>query len=347
MRSIGRSPERPNPLEKAETAAAVQCLKANLRSHCLRKAQVEFVTRSIDNQPVKFIGDIYSAARTDKRPVISFEFFPTKTEEGERALLEKTIPSLMKLKPDFCSVTYGAGGGTRDKTLLIVDRIQRQHGLAAMAHLTCVNATESQIQSYLADARARGINNILALRGDPPGGVGEFQKTDGGFEFSYQLVQFIRKIGGFSIGVAGFPEGHIACKEGKHVDWQRLKFKIDQGADFVISQLFFDNRDYFEFRDHLRKLGVVVPLVPGIIPILSSAQIKKFTALCGAALPTPLLANMDKLGDNDEAVIEFGIDYATKQCEELLREGAPGIHFYTLNKSRSTTAIVKNLGLGR
>jgi methylenetetrahydrofolate reductase (NADPH) len=307
--------------------------------------RVEFINHSIDNPAVQFIADIYTEARAAKRPVISFEFFPTKTEEGERALLEKTIPVLMQLKPDFCSVTYGAGGGTRDKTLLIVERIQRQHALPAMAHLTCVNATESQIRSYLEDARGRGIKNILALRGDPPGGVGEFQKTDGGFEFSYQLVKFIRQIGGFSIGVAGFPEGHIACKEGKYVDWQRLKHKIDHGADFVITQLFFDNRDYFEFRDSLRKLGVTVPLVPGIIPILSAAQIKKFTALCGAVLPNPLLSKLDKLDDNDEAVIEFGIEYATKQCEELLREGAPGIHFYTINKARSTTAIVKNLRL--
>ena len=292
-----------------------------------------------------FIRDIYATARAAKRPVISFEFFPTKTEEGERILLEKTIPALMQLKPDFCSVTYGAGGSTRDKTLTIVDRIQRQHGLTAMAHLTCVNATKEEIRGYLNEARSRGINNILALRGDPPGGTGEFKKTEGGFEFSYQLVEFIRQAGGFSIGVAGFPEGHIACQEGKHVDWQRLKNKIDHGADFVITQLFFSNRDYFEFRDFLTELGVTVPLVPGIIPILSTAQIKRFTALCGAKLPAPLVAELEKRGDNDEAAAQYGIEYATRQCEELLREGAPGIHFYTLNKTRSATAILKNLRL--
>ena len=292
-----------------------------------------------------FIRDIYATARTAKRPVISFEFFPTKTEEGERTLLEKTIPALMQLRPDFCSVTYGAGGSTRDKTLTIVDRIQRQHGLTAMAHLTCVNATKEEIRDYLSEARSRGINNILALRGDPPGGTGEFKKTEGGFEFSYQLVEFIRQVGGFSIGVAGFPEGHIACQEGKHVDWQRLKNKIDHGADFVITKLFFSNRDYFEFRDFLTNLGISVPLVPGIIPILSTAQITKFTALCGAKLPAPLVAELEKRGDNDEAAAQYGIEYATRQCEELLREGAPGIHFYTLNKTRSTTAILKNLRL--
>ena len=292
-----------------------------------------------------FIRDIFAAARAAKRPVISFEFFPTKTEEGERVLLEKTIPTLMQLKPDFCSVTFGAGGSTRDKTLMIVDRIQGQHGLTAMAHLTCVNATKEEIRGYLTEARARGIKNILALRGDPPGGEGEFKMTEGGFEFSYQLVEFIRQAGGFSIGVAGFPEGHVACKEGKYVDWHRLKNKIDHGADFLITQLFFDNRDYLEFRDYLTKLGVTVPLVPGIISILSTAQIKRFVALCGAGLPETLVTELEKRGDDDEAVTQFGIDYATNQCQELLRQGVPGIHFYTLNKARSTTAILKNLGL--
>ena len=292
-----------------------------------------------------FIRDIFAAARAAKRPVISFEFFPTKTEEGERVLLEKTIPTLMQLKPDFCSVTFGAGGSTRDKTLMIVDRIQGQHGLTAMAHLTCVNATKEEIRGYLTEARARGIKNILALRGDPPGGEGEFKMTEGGFEFSYQLVEFIRQAGGFSIGVAGFPEGHVACKEGKYVDWHRLKNKIDHGADFLITQLFFDNRDYLEFREHLTKLGVNVPLVPGIISILSTAQIKKFVALCGAGLPKALVTELEKRGGDDEAVSQFGIDYATSQCQELLRQGVPGIHFYTLNKARSTSAILQNLGL--
>jgi len=294
---------------------------------------------------VHFIRDIFAAAGAAKRPVISFEFFPTKTEEGERVLLEKTIPALMQLKPDFCSVTFGAGGSTRDKTLMIVDRIQRQHGLTAMAHLTCVNATKEEIRGYLTEARARGIKNILALRGDPPGGEGAFKMTEGGFEFSYQLVEFIRQIGEFSIGVAGFPEGHVACAEGKYVDWQRLKNKIDHGADFLITQLFFDNCDYLEFREYLTKMGVTVPLVPGIISILSTAQIKKFVALCGAGLPQTLVTELEKRGDDDEAVAQFGIDYATHQCQELLRQGVPGLHFYTLNKARSTTAILKNLGL--
>lgn len=293
---------------------------------------------------MQLIGDIFARAR-GARPVISFEFFPTKTPEGERTLVDKTIPALSRLKPDFCSVTYGAGGSTRDKTLTIVERIQREQGLTAMAHMTCVNATREDTAAVLAQARSLGITNILALRGDPPGGVGDFQKTEGGFEFSYELVRFIKEIGGFSIGVAGFPEGHIACPDGKYADWKHLKHKIDQGADFVITQLFFNNHDYFEFRDYLTSVGVRVPLVPGIIPIMSAAQIKRFVALCGADLPAGLLSELDKRGTDDEAVTQFGIEYATRQCEELLREGAPGLHFYTLNKARSTSEIVGNLGL--
>src|SRR5688572_27037127 len=295
---------------------------------------------------MQFIRDIHDAKR-GKAPVVSFEFFPPKTDEGDRNLLEKTIPALMTLQPDFCSVTYGAGGSTRDKTLTIVERIQKEHGLTAMSHLTCVNSTKEQLGEVLADAKKRGIKNILALRGDPPNGVGEFQKTPGGFEFSHELVTYIREVGGFGIGTAGFPEGHIACKEGKHVDLQRLADKVKKGADFVITQLFFDNRDFFEFRDYLTKLGVNVPLVPGMLPVLSASQIKKFTTLCGAKIPAPMLAKLEALENDDAAATAYGIDYATQQCEELLRAGVEGLHFYTLNKPHSTTQVVKNLGLAK
>jgi methylenetetrahydrofolate reductase (NADPH) len=294
---------------------------------------------------MSFIRDIYTASRGAKRPVVSFEFFPTKTPEGERTLLEKTIPALAKLQPGFCSVTYGAGGSTRDKTLGIVDRIQREHGLTAMAHMTCVNATREETAAVLRQAHSLGITNILALRGDPPAGSGEFTKTEGGFEFSYELVRFVKEIGAFSIGVAGFPEGHIANADGKHADWRHLKHKVEQGADFVITQLFFSNKDYFEFRDFLHALGVRVPLVPGIMPILSAGHIKRIGALCGANFPAALLAELDRRGEDDEAVTRYGVDYATQQCAELLREGVPGLHFYTLNKARATTEILKNLNL--
>jgi len=294
---------------------------------------------------MQFIRDIYAVKRAANRPVISFEFFPPKTDEGDRNLLERHLPALLQARPDYCSVTYGAGGSTRNKTLTIVDRIQRQHGLTALAHLTCVGHTRVQVQELLEKICSLGCKNILALRGDPPDG-GNFQPTPGGFEFAAQLVRFIRESGDFSIGVAGFPEGHIACREGKHADWRHLKEKMDAGADFVLTQLFFDNADYFEFRDFVAgKLGVGAPLVPGIIPILSASQITKFTQLSGSKIPETLRTRLDQLAGDDEAATEFGIEYATRQCEELLRAGAPGLHFYTLNKARSTVQVLKNLGL--
>ncbi|HAM70122.1 MAG TPA: methylenetetrahydrofolate reductase [NAD(P)H] [Verrucomicrobiales bacterium] len=296
---------------------------------------------------MELIRDIQAGCLKAGRPAISFEFFPPKTEEGERNFFERVLPDLVALGPDFCSVTYGAGGTTRDKTLGIVERIQRDHRLTAMTHLTCVGSTRDQLVGVLEDARRRGIRNVLALRGDPPGGQGEFVRTPGGFEYSHELVSLIHGMGGFCIGTAGFPEGHIACKEGREVDWGRLKYKIDRGADFVITQLFFDNDDYFRFRDHLARLGNTVPIIPGIIPILSATQIKKFTALCGARIPEKLVSQLDALGTDDEAAVELGIRYATEQCEGLLKAGVPGLHFYALNKARSTAAVVRNLGLAR
>lgn len=293
---------------------------------------------------IQFIRDIHAAKKSAGQPVISFEFFPPKTDEGDKNLLEKHIPELMKLRPDFCSVTYGAGGSTREKTIGIVDRIQREHGLTAMMHLTCVNATKAELTAVIAEARTRGIKNILALRGDTPAG-GEFKATPGGFEYSHQLVSYLRELGGFSIGTAGFPEGHIACKDGKLVDWDRLKAKIDCGADFVVTQLFFDNADFYAFRDYLAKKGVTVPLVPGILPASSGSQVKRFTALCGAQLPAPFLAGLDKCGTDDAAATDFGIEYATAQCADLLKNGVEGIHFYTLNKALATTRILQNLRL--
>lgn len=294
---------------------------------------------------MRFIREIYQRKIAAQKPVISFEFFPPKTEEGDQALLEKQIPALLAAGPDFCSVTYGAGGTTREKTLHIVDRIQRQHGLPALAHLTCVNHTRAEVESLLEKIRALDCRNVLALRGDPPNGA-EFQPTPGGFQFSAELVKFIRERVDFSVGVAGFPEGHIACRAGKHEDWRHLREKVDAGADFVITQLFFDNADFLEFRDHVSgRLGVHVPLIPGIIAIGSATQITRFTQLCGARIPAPLRAQLDHLGTDDAAAAEFGIEYATRQCEELLKAGVPGLHFYTLNKAASTVRVLRNLGL--
>lgn len=293
-----------------------------------------------------YIRNIHHQARQAGRPVVSIEFFPPKTEKGEQILLNETLPELTAICPDYCSVTYGAGGSTRDKTLRIVQEIQEKRRLTAMSHLTCVNATQAELRRYLEEARDAGIDNILALRGDPPAGTDEFHPHEGGFEYSYQLVELIRSYGCFSIGVAGFPEGHFACREGKHADWNHLQSKVEAGAEFVLTQLFFDNRDYFEFCDYVHnRLGMNIPIFPGILPILSGRQIQRFTQLCGASIPKSMSTRLRVLGENDDAVAEYGIDYASQQCRELLDGGAPGIHFYCLNKARSTVQVVKNLNL--
>ena len=296
-----------------------------------------------NSDSVRLIRDIYAERQSGERPVISIEFFTPKTSRGDQVLRESTLPALIRLRPDYCSVTYGAGGSTKSKTLSVVDMIQRQFGLTAMAHLTCVESSRQDIRAVLDEARKLNIQNILALRGDPPG---EFVKADDGFEYSYELVRFIKASGDFCVGTAGFPEGHIDCTEGKHVDWGYLKNKVDCGADFVLTQLFFDNGDFFQFRDYVvRKLGLTVPICPGVLPILSTKQISKFTQLCGARIPKLLAARLESLGDDDDATTAFGIEYATKQCEELIREGVVGLHMYSLNKAHSTSAIIKNLGL--
>lgn len=295
---------------------------------------------------MKLIRDIHEACRAAGRPALSFEFFPPKTADGERALFEKTLPALMAIRPDYCSVTYGAGGSTRETTLGIVDRIQKDFSLPAMMHLTCVNSTQAQLREVVEEARSRGIENILALRGDPPGGTGPWVPVEGGFTYSSELVAFLRALNGFCIGTAGFPEGHIAQTAGKHTDWKYLADKVNAGADFIITQLFFDNEDFYEFQNYLRnELGVKVPIIPGILPVLARAQTKKFTEMCGARLPESFVEQLDALGDDDAAVAEFGIEYATKQCQELLKFGVPGLHFYTLNKPRSTVEVVRRLGL--
>ena len=297
---------------------------------------------------MKRIPDIYAEKRAAGRPVISVEFFPPKTPQGIESLFERVLPRLAEAQPDFCSVTYGAGGGgTRAKTLHIVDRMQREHGLTAMAHVTCVSFTRGKMDGFLDEAAGLGIENILALRGDPPPGDPDFASPAGGFDYAYQLIDVLKaRSSQFAIGCAGFPEGHPDCTEDRHVDWQRLRDKVDHGAEFILTQLFFDNADYFRMVDYLTgTLGVTVPIAPGVLPILSAKQVKRFTALCGATLPPALVADLDRLGDDDEAVTQFGIDFASRQCEALLAGGAPGLHLYGLNRSRSTLAILRNLGL--
>ena len=294
------------------------------------------------------IPDIYAEKRAASRPVISIEFFPPKTPQGDRSLFERVLPRLAEARPDFCSVTYGAGGGgTRARTLSIVDRLQREHGLTAMAHVTCVSFTRVEMDGFLDEAAGLGIENILALRGDPPPGEPDFVRPAGGFDYAYQLIDVLKsRSDEFAVGCAGFPEGHPDCTEAREVDWRRLRDKVAHGAEFILTQLFFDNADYFRMVEHLTgSLDVTVPITPGILPILSTKQVKRFTALCGATLPSSLVADLDRLGDDDEAVTEFGIEFASRQCEALLAGGAPGLHLYGLNRSRSPLAILRNLGL--
>jgi methylenetetrahydrofolate reductase (NADPH) len=278
-------------------------------------------------------------------PVFSFEFFPPKTEQGE-ANLYTALEELKRLEPAFVSVTYGALGSTRDKTIEIVQRIQRDFGLEAMAHFTCVGATVDELREVLDKMRDAGIQNVLALRGDPPPGQEEWVKTEGGLEYSRELVELIAAEYDFSIGGACFPETHIHATSPED-DLRYLKEKVDAGARFLITQLFFDNERYFDFVWRAREIGIDVPIIPGIMPIQSAQQIERMTSLCGAEIPPGLRAALEARAEQPEAAQALGVAFATLQCAELLRGGAPGIHFYTLNRSPATRAILSALKLMR
>ena len=322
-------------------------------------------------------------------PVFSFEFFPPKTEEGI-PVLQQTIRDLVALRPSFCSVTYGAGGGTRERTVDLVCFIKNNLRVEAMMHLTCVGHSRDELRRILDNARDRGIENVIALRGDPPKDqkvtghnreimVADYQPKDAlrgdppkdqkvtghnreivvadyqpkefkphpdGFRYAAELVSLAHSYGCFCICVAGYPEGHVECPD-KEEDLRHLKEKVDAGGEVIITQLFFDNRDYFNFVERARALGIQTPIVPGILPILSVKQIKRFTQLCGAKIPADLEEKLRQVETDDEAAAQVGIEHATRQCRELLERGAPGIHFYVLNKARSVKAIFYNLGLAR
>jgi methylenetetrahydrofolate reductase (NADPH) len=278
-------------------------------------------------------------------PVFSFEFFPPKTPEGEKNLY-RALTELKPLDPAYVSVTYGAGGSTRDKTLEIVQRIKEEFDLEAMAHFTCVDQTVEEIEATLARMREVGIDNVLALRGDPPQGQTEWTKTEGGLEYSHELVRLIRSDYPFTVGAACFPETHIHATSPED-DLRYLKEKVDSGVDFLITQLFFDNALYFDFVERARAIGIEVPIIPGIWPITNVAQIHKVTQMCGATISTEMRAELEARRDEPEAALDFGVAYATLQCAELLHHGAPGIHFYTLNRSPATRAILGALKLQR
>lgn len=271
----------------------------------------------------------------------SFEFFPPKDNDGFDQLFE-TIGHLKNCKPAFVSVTYGAGGSTRSKTVDLVGRIKNEIGIESMAHLTCVGSSADEIRSILDSLHSRGISNVLALRGDPPQDQKQFVKPENGFGYANELVAYIKKHYDFCIGVAGYPEGHVECPD-KVRDLENLKRKVDAGADFIVTQLFFDNRRYFDFIDRARAIGINKPIIPGIMPIANVNQIKRFTKMCGATIPDDLLSRLEQNQENSQLVKDIGIEHAIKQCDELLSGGAPGIHFYTLNKSNATLTILESL----
>jgi methylenetetrahydrofolate reductase (NADPH) len=278
-------------------------------------------------------------------PTLSFEFFPPKDDIGFWDLY-KTIESLKPLDPTYVSVTYGAGGGTRRKTVDLVGRIKRDIGIEPMAHLTCVAATRDEIARVLDDLRSQKIENILALRGDPPAGTTSFVPVEGGFHHANELIAFIREHHDhFCIGAACYPEGHPEAPNCE-ADLANLKHKVDTGVDFLISQLFFDNVDFFTFQDRARHAGVTVPIIAGIMPILSVGQIKRFTQMCGARIPADLLRRVEAVEDDPEAVRQIGMYHSTQQCLDLLRGGVAGIHFYTLNRSTATRAIFQLIRSG-
>ncbi len=298
-------------------------------------------------------------------PIFSFEFFPPRTDAGEQNLYT-ALAELRELEPSFVSVTYGAGGSTRAKTIEIVRAIKRDYGLEAMAHFTCVGATVPELRSTLDEMAAARIDNVLALRGDPPAGEVLWRKTDGGLEYSSELVSLIAADYPFAIGAACFPETHIHAVS-PEADLEHLVEKVRAGVDFLITQLFFDNALYFDFVARARGAGIEVPIIPGILPITQIGQLERMTKMCGASIPGGLRRELHARRDQpglhqsdagggaptsarsmpEEAVRDFGVAYATLQCAELLAAGAPGIHFYTLNRSPATRAILSALKLAR
>jgi methylenetetrahydrofolate reductase (NADPH) len=275
-------------------------------------------------------------------PAFSFEFFPPKTDAGVQTLLA-TVRELAALEPAYVSVTYGAAGSTRDRTIDLVTRIRGETGIEGMAHLTCVGHTAGELDAILDRLRAAGIDNVLALRGDAPAGQKEFAAVEGGFRYGSELVAHIRRRGlPFSVGSACYPEGHIECLD-RDQDLQHLVKKVHAGADFLITQLFFDNAFYFDFVERARRAGIQVPIIPGIMPITGFEQVQRFTRLCGATIPMRLLLELERRQADPDAIAELGVAHATLQCVDLLRRGVPGIHFYTLNRSSATRMIVAAL----
>lgn len=283
------------------------------------------------------IRDLFSS----QTQTFSFEFFPPKTQEDADELFVRAR-KLKPLGPSFISVTYGAGGSTRRNTIDLVCRLQAELGMLGMAHLTCVGHSQAELREVLTELKERGIENVMCLRGDPPRGQTTFVPVPDGFSHAYELVKLARALDDFCIGVAGYPEPHPECLD-KQLDLEHLKAKVDCGADFVTTQLFFDSRDYFDFVERARRIGIRHRIIPGLMPITNYRQIVRFAQMCGATIPAALHARLEPVADDPQAVLEIGVDWAWRQCEELLAGGAPGVHFYTLNRSLATQRIFARL----
>jgi methylenetetrahydrofolate reductase (NADPH) len=275
---------------------------------------------------------------------LSFELFPPKTPQGEEAMFAQ-VNELVKLRPSFITCTYGAGGSTRDKTLAITARVRSLHGLPVASHLTCVGSTVDELRAYLADAIKRGVHNIVALRGDPPKGEKAFVPVAGGFRYANELVALIRsEFPQLGIAVAGYPEKHQEAPD-ETTDLVNLKRKVDAGADVILTQLFYRNEDFFRFRERCEASGIRIPIVPGLLPVLSFAQIRRITSLCGASLPGDLVSALEAGGEDEQAQFEVGVEFATRQTQELLDAGVPGIHFYVLNRAEATRRVLGDVSL--
>ena len=279
---------------------------------------------------------------TKTRPV-SFEFFPPRTAEGIPAVL-KTLDGLKAYSPDFVSVTYGAGGSTRAFTEEITFEAKRTTGVEVMAHLTCVGQTKEEIHGVLERLEAEGVENIIALRGDPPRGSTEFIPVAGGFQHATDLLEHVKANFDFGVAAACYPEGHTESVD-LDSDLKYAKLKVDKGADFLITQLFYDNRYFFDFLERARAGGIDVPIIPGVLPVLNSSQVRRFTTLSGSKIPPALDQLLDKYTDNDDSARDMGVEYATAQVRELWDAGVPGVHFYVLNRSYSVSRILDNLQL--
>ena len=284
---------------------------------------------------------IIDILKGNTRPIFSFEFFPPKSEEGRTELFE-ALKNVKTLNPGYISVTYGAGGGSRDRTIEVVEQAKNILGLESMAHLTCVGHSKEEIGKILDELETSGIENVVALRGDPPKGEISFKPNQHGFKYASELTEFIRGSYSFCIAVAGYPEGHIESQS-KETDWDYLSQKVRAGADFIITQLFFDNYHFFTFEKKMREKGVSVPIIPGIMPITNFHQIVRFTQMCGAKIPEKIIRDLQPIQNDLVEVQRYGIEYATSQCKELIAHGVPGIHFYTLNKSHASQEIIRGL----